>query len=70
MIAKWGSIDGAKGKPVTIQTSDTQTTAFVRDRMPWKKYIRNGAVIDCNPDTCEALDEKPPMMIVVKWKWA
>jgi hypothetical protein len=70
MIERWGSKDAAHLKQVLIQTTTTQATAFVKDTMPWKRHITNGAVIDCNPDTCAALNEKPPMMIAAKWKWA
>jgi hypothetical protein len=55
MIAEFGSINAAKHKKVKITSVNGVTVAIVKDRMPWKKYITNGAGLDMNPDTCKAL---------------
>src|ERR1043166_1382167 len=69
IIAKWGTVDGGKDKQVEITANGTTITALVRYRMPWRKNITNGAVIDLNPDSCRALGLEPPVMISCEWKW-
>lgn len=68
MIALFGSIDAAHMQTISVETIGHQGYAVIKDRMPWKRHITNGAVIDCNPDLVEALGEKPPMMIAAKWR--
>jgi hypothetical protein len=77
MIEQWGSINAAKNKLVKVtlfsrpglKHDDVSVICDVRDRMPWKKYIKNGAGIDLNPDACEALDLTPPVSTTVTWRW-
>ena len=70
MIEKWGSIAGAKHKLVEVSANGKTVTCVLRDRMPWKKNIHNGAGIDLNPDAVRALGLEPPIMVPAKWEWA
>lgn len=70
MIQKWGSVLAAKHKLVEVTANDKTVTCVLKDRMPWKKNITNGAIIDLNPDTCRALGLEPPIMVSATWKWA
>lgn len=70
MVAKFGSIAGAKHARVIVEANGRRITATVKDRMPYKKNIKNGAVIDLNPDAAEQLGLRPPFLVGARWKWA
>lgn len=70
MVQRWGSILGAKHKPVEVTIEDTKVICILKDRMPWKKNITNGAIIDLNPGACAAFGLEPPIMVKCSWKWA
>ena len=70
MIARWGSVDAAKHKLVDVSANGKSVMCVLRDRMPWKKNIHNGAGIDLNPDAVRALGLEPPIMVAASWKWA
>jgi hypothetical protein len=70
MIERWGSVAAAKHKPVLVAANDREVICVLKDRMPWKKNITNGAIIDLNPGACAALGLKPPVMVSAKWRWA
>jgi len=53
MIEKWGSIADAKHKPVIVTSNGQISKCILKDRMPWKKHIHNGAGIDLNPTLFE-----------------
>lgn len=57
MIAEFGSIAEAKHKQVLVTNPALSTSCVctIKDRMPWKAHISNGAGIDLNPDAIEAL---------------
>ena len=69
MIERWGSIAGAKHKQVNITIGEISVVAIVKDRMPRKEKITNGAVLDANPDTVKALGQQFPMLKQGKWSW-
>lgn len=79
MIQKWGSIAAAKHKLVEVTVFPPMgikpegkygtITCVLRDRMPWKKNIKNGAGIDLNPDAVRALGLEPPIMVSATWRW-
>lgn len=69
MIEKWGSINDAKHKLVEVEANGKTVTCVLRDRMPWKRNITNGAGIDLNPDAVRALGLEPPIMVNAVWKW-
>lgn len=69
MIEKWGSIAAAKHKPVEVTANNKTIVAVLKDRMPHKKNITNGAGIDLNPDACRELGFEPPIMVSATWRW-
>lgn len=70
MVAKWGSVKGAKHKPVLVTINGVTHRCIVGDRMPWRKNIRNKAVIDLAPGAQAAFGLKPPFMVLASWVWA
>lgn len=67
----WQQFGGAAHNKKVIVTGNGRTvTCFLRDTMPHRANIHNGAVIDLSPDTVEALGWKPPLMAHVTWQWA
>lgn len=69
MIARWGVVGAAKHKSVEVIANSKTIVCIVKDRMPWKKNITNGAIIDLNPDACRELGLEPPVMVNATWKW-
>lgn len=75
MILQYHTTAGARYKEVVIRmVGDSDKPFFtavaqIKDRMPWKRNIHNGAVIDCNPDTCRLLNQTPPMMEPCIWSF-
>src|SRR5438552_2661074 len=61
MIERWGSIGNARHKPVRVTANGSEVICLLKDRMPWKRHITNGAGIDLNPDAVEALGLRPPI---------
>lgn len=59
----------ARGKMVRIKYQGREVTCQLRDTMPHRKFIKNGAGIDLNPDTVRALGMEPPIMVTVEWEW-
>ena len=60
----------ARGTKVEVKYGDKSVVAQLKDTMPHKANIRNGAGIDMNPDTCRALGLEPPVLTKVSWRWA
>jgi hypothetical protein len=68
--AKWGTGENARGKKVSVTYQGTTVVGELRDTMPSKDKIKNGAGIDLNPGFAKAFGLKPPFMIPgVKWDW-
>lgn len=70
MIAKWGSVKAAKHKRVLVTINGVTKLCLVGDRMPWRKNIRNKAVVDLAPGAQAAFGLKPPFMVPASWEWA
>ena len=70
MIERWGSVKAAKHKPVLVTINGVIHRCIVGDRMPWRKNIRNKAVIDLAPGAQAAFGLKPPFMVPASWVWA
>jgi hypothetical protein len=68
-IEQWGSINVAKNKLVLVERLGKSVICDCRDRMPYRKFITNGAGIDLNPDACKALGLRPPASATVTWRW-
>lgn len=62
--------DAARGKRVLVKANGCEVVCELRDTMPKRENITNGAGIDLNPAACRALGVKPPMMIAATWQWA
>jgi hypothetical protein len=60
----------ARGKKVIVRANNAEVECDLRDTMPHKAAITNGAGIDLNPDCCAALGLRPPVMAKAAWKWA
>ena len=56
-------------KKVQVRYGEKTVVAELKDTMPHKANIRNGAGIDMNPDTCRALGLEPPVLTKVSWRW-
>jgi hypothetical protein len=69
MIEAWGSVDAAKHKPVQVVTNGKWVCCILKDRMPWRKDITNGAGIDLNFDALAAVDLEPPILKPAIWYW-
>lgn len=60
----------APGALVLVEYKDRSVVCELRDTMPRKASIKNGAGIDLNPAACRALGLKPPVKVEVTWRWA
>lgn len=69
MIEKWGSVKAARRKLVNVSGNGKMVTCVLKDRMPRRANIRNGAGIDLNSDAVRALGLEPPIMIRAIWTW-
>lgn len=61
--------DAARGKLVRVTCGDKSADCELRDTMPRRANIRNGAGIDLNPAACSALGLRPPLYTTVSWAW-
>ena len=69
-LAKWKKGVIARGKKIEISFNDKKVICELRDTMPTKANITNGAGIDLNPGAARALGLKPPFMqLNVGWRW-
>jgi len=59
----------ARGKKVRVMANGREVVCELRDTMPRRANIRNGAGIDLNPAACAALGLRPPVMIPATWQW-
>jgi hypothetical protein len=57
-------------KKVLVQGNGKSVVCELKDTMPHKANITNGAGIDLNPDSVAALGWTPPIMNRVSWQWA
>ena len=60
----------ARGARVYISANGRTIQAELRDTMPARKNIKNGAIIDLNPAACAALALTPPMLVLATWTFA
>lgn len=68
----WQQFPDARNKlvKVTNPSNGASVIAKLKDTMPHRANITNGAGIDLSPDTCAALGLTPPVMHAVTWEWA
>jgi hypothetical protein len=69
-LAKWGSGTQARGKQVAVTYQGQTVIGELRDTMPHKANIKNGAGIDLNPGFAKAFGLTPPFKLSgVEWEW-
>lgn len=61
--------DKARGAKVLVTGNGRKVVCELRDTMPAKANVTNGAGIDLNPAAVEALGLTPPIMISATWQW-
>jgi hypothetical protein len=66
----WEKITNPRKAKVIVKANGREVLCELKDTMPRKKNIKNGAGIDLNPDACEALGLTPPIMVNATWQWA
>ena len=54
---------------VLVTVNGRSVVCDLRDTMPKKEHIENGAGIDLNPDACETLGLTPPILVPATWQW-
>lgn len=59
----------ARGKRVLVEVGDQRVVCELRDTMPRRANIRNGAGIDLNPAAVKAFGLQPPIRIHAVWAW-
>ena len=69
MEEKFGSVASAKHAKVKVILKGTEIVCILKDRMPHKKNIKNGAGIDLNPDAVRACGMEPPILEKAIWQW-
>lgn len=63
--------DKARGAKVLVKLANgCEAVCELRDTMPARANIKNGAGIDLNPAACARLGLRPPVMVAVTWQWA
>ena len=62
--------DKAHLAKVRVFANGRDVVCLLKDTMPARKNIKNGAGIDLNPDACEALGLRIPVMVAASWEWA
>lgn len=67
-MERWGG-DEARGKKVVVRANGAEVVCELRDTMPARSNIRNGAGIDLNPAACSALGLTPPVFVTAEWEW-
>jgi hypothetical protein len=70
-VSKWGVGNAARGKKVSVTYKGKTVIGELRDTMPHKNHIKNGAGIDLNPAFGKAFGVTPPFTLTgVQWDWA
>lgn len=66
----WQAWTRPRGQKVLVRYKDKEVVCELKDTMPRKANITNGAIIDLNFDACQALGVTPPVMLEgVTWQW-
>jgi hypothetical protein len=69
-LTKWKKGSVARGKKIELTFGDKRVICELRDTMPAKVNITNGAGIDLNPGAAKALGLTPPFLQPnVGWRW-
>lgn len=70
IIERWGTMAAGRRQPVSVTANGSTIRCLLKDTMPHRANIKNGAGIDLNPDAVKALGFTPPIMIPAIWSWA
>lgn len=65
----WKPLKKPRGAIVRVSANKRQVLCELRDTMPRKANIKNGAGIDLNPAACKALGLFPPILIPATWEY-
>jgi hypothetical protein len=65
----WEQFSNPRGKLVRVVCGGLEVVCELRDTMPRKKNIKNGAGIDLNQAAWKALGKTPPVMEKANWSW-
>lgn len=68
-IEKWQTGRNARGKKLQVIIGGKSVVCQLRDTMPHKENITNGAGIDLNPSALAVLGLKAPLKTPATWQW-
>ena len=60
----------AEGAPLEVRANGRQIRCELQDTLPSRRFIKNGVVIDLNPEACRLLGMTPPILVTASWRWA
>lgn len=66
----WQHLADPRKAIVIVEANGRSVHAYLRDTMPRRANIKNGAIIDLNPEACKQLGLTPPVMVKARWRWA
>lgn len=65
----WTPLKNPRGAKVLVKSNGHAVICELRDTMPKKRNIKNGAGIDLNEAACKALGMTPPIMVNATWQF-
>jgi hypothetical protein len=65
----WAHLVQPRGARVHVTIGKRAVICELRDTMPARRFIKNGAGIDLNPEAARQLGLKPPFMVPALWRW-
>ena len=68
-IDRWVTRTKARGAKVAVTYKAKTIIGELRDTMPHKHNIKNGAGIDLNPGFAKAFGLRPPFLVWLNWEW-
>ncbi|HTS03949.1 MAG TPA: hypothetical protein VMP68_00075 [Candidatus Eisenbacteria bacterium] len=69
-VEKWGTGFNARGRKVAVTYRGKTVVGELRDTMPHRANITNGAGIDLNPGYAKAFGLTPPFLLPgFEWEW-
>jgi len=66
----WQNLKTPKGEKVEVLIRGTLVICELRDTMPRRANIKNGAGIDLNATACDLFGLKPPVRVKAQWRFA
>lgn len=65
----WDALPTPRGMKVLVICGDKRVVCELRDTMPHRANIKNGAGIDLNEAAWKVLGHKPPVLLPAVWLW-